>query len=245
MRINYCFMVFVIVLLCYSSFGQNDFESQLTHSTKYKAIDVIDSVHGIDIYERLNFRLSSDSVRNCKGYACNGLIKDFYDDGNVIHQGFYVDGQLNNYTNYYPNGKVERTFKIIDDFKSIMTLFYSSGTVKSIHKFDNIAFYYWEDFYPNGQQSYLMEMSSDMEYPNAKKHWAENGQLLGEIVIENKKDLTFQQNDYHADGTSKIKGHLIYEQKLHSHTKHGKWEYYDEQGKLVKTEVYEHDILLD
>ena len=245
MNIKNYLILFGIVLAVYSSYGQSDFESQLTNSRTFKALEVIDSVHGISIYERLNFRLSSDSMRHFKGYPCNGLIKDYYVSGSVIHQGFYVDGQLNDYTNYYPNGKIERTFKIIDDFKSVMTLFYSDGTVKSIHKFNDIAFYYWEDFYPNGQQSYLMEMSSDMEYPNAKKHWSQNGQLLGEIVIEDQKSLTFQQNDYHADGTPKIKGHLIYEQKLHSHTKHGKWEYYDKKGKLIKTEVYEHDNLLD
>ena len=245
MVIKKYFILALILLFTSISYCQNNLELQIPKAKRYTAEEAIDSIHGIDMYERLNFRLSWDSVRNCKGYACNGLIKDHYIDGSIIHKGFYVDGQLNNYTNYYPDGKLERSFKIIDDLRSIMTLYYPDGTVKSKHKYNDITPHYWEDFYSNGQPSYLMEMSNDLEYPTVKKHWSEKGKLLGELVLENKKELIFQQNEYYNDGTQKTKGHLIYEQKLHSHTKHGKWMYYDEKGKLTKTEVYVHDKLVD
>ncbi len=118
---------------------QTNTEYQLPQNKKYKPSEAIDSIHGIAIYERLNHRLSWDSVRNCKGYACNGLITDYYLDGSVLHKGFYVDGQLNNYSNYYPNGTVEREFKLIDDRRSIMNLYYPDGTLKSKHKYQDIT----------------------------------------------------------------------------------------------------------
>ncbi|MBL4623884.1 MAG: hypothetical protein JKY42_01900 [Flavobacteriales bacterium] len=245
MNLESYIIFFGIMLFALASYSQNNLEYQLPKAKRYVPEEVIDSIHGIDMYERLNFRLSWDSIRNCKGYACNGLIRDYYVDSSIIHKGFYVDGQLNNYTNYYPDGKLERSFKIIDDFRSVMILYYPNGIMKSKHKYNDIIPYYWEDFYTDGQQSYFMEMSNDLEYHLTKKHWSEEGALLGELILENKKKLIFQQNDYYHDGTQKVKGHLIYEQKLHSHTKHGRWMYYDETGKLTKTETYEHDRLAE
>src|SRR5689334_12695522 len=69
---------------------------------------VYDSTYGINIYEALNMNTGGDSTRNdVKGYALQGWMEDFYPDGKVLHKGYYIDGQLKAYKNFYPNGQLE------------------------------------------------------------------------------------------------------------------------------------------
>jgi antitoxin component YwqK of YwqJK toxin-antitoxin module len=124
-----CFLIPEILL------AQQDLTSQLPKAKRYDPKEVIDEEYGINLYEKLNIRLSSDSVRNCKGYACSGWVEDYYTNGAVLHKGYYIDGQLKIYKNFYPNGNVEREYKIIDDYKSNMKKYYENGTLKSDIKY--------------------------------------------------------------------------------------------------------------
>lgn len=241
MRIS---LFLTILMIAGTGFSQNIFEQQIPKPKRYTPEEVIDSIHGIEIYEKLNFRLHWDSVRNCKGYACNGLVQDYYVSGAILHKGIYHEGQLTGYTNYYPNGKIERYFRIIDDFRSEMNLYYDDGVIKSRHKYKDGTPILWEDHYPNGQKSYFMHMDDGHEYYISKKHWLEDGHLLAEMVLIDKKKMLFKQNEYYKTGKSKMKGQLIYNHKMYSYYKTGKWNYYDENGKLIKQEIYDHGELV-
>jgi len=97
----------------------------------YAPEDVVDEKFGIIKYEPLNIMLGKDSIRNdARGYAANGYIEDYYKSGQLLHKGFYVDGQLKVYKNYFPNGKVERNFRLTDIKKSKMTIYYADGKIK-------------------------------------------------------------------------------------------------------------------
>ena len=87
------------------------------------------------LYEPLNMVLAGDSVRMENGYAVNNWKEDFYDDGTLLHRGYYIDGQLKVYKNYYPNGQIEREFKNIDGFRSLQKKFYADGILKSEVKY--------------------------------------------------------------------------------------------------------------
>src|SRR4051812_15041222 len=87
------------------SFAQ--FFGQVPVPNKYDAAKVIDPDYGITMYEKLNFYTGGDSVRNDKkGYACQGWLEDVYETGTDIHKGFYEDGHLKVYKNFFPNGNV-------------------------------------------------------------------------------------------------------------------------------------------
>ena len=74
----------------------------IAQSKSYAPEAVIDEKFGIQIYEPLNIMLGKDTIRNDEnGYAANGFIEDFYTSGQLLHKGFYVDGQLKLYKNYY------------------------------------------------------------------------------------------------------------------------------------------------
>ena len=54
------------------------FTGQIPQAKKYKFQEVYDSTYGINIYEKLNFGLGGDSIRNDKkGYACQGWVEDY------------------------------------------------------------------------------------------------------------------------------------------------------------------------
>ena len=100
--------------------------------------------------------LGGDTVRNDQdGYAANGYLEDFYTTGQLLHKGFYVDGQLKVYKNYYPNGKVERNFRMVDLKKSKMDIFYKDGTPKSKIVYVGSEALKWEDYYPNGTLEFI------------------------------------------------------------------------------------------
>ena len=100
-------MRFLLTILCAAillpTFGQK--QKNLTKYYKFEAI--YDSTMGIDIYEKLNFAMGGDSVRYTgKGYAAQNTWEDYYDNGAVLHTGYYIDGQLRSYKNFFPGGKV-------------------------------------------------------------------------------------------------------------------------------------------
>ena len=105
-----------------TSVAQNNLKDKSLYNDTYIPDAVIDEKYGITMFEPLNMMLGSDTVRNDRnGYAANGYQEDYYSTGQLLHKGFYVDGQLKVYKNYFPNGEVERNFRMVDLKKSKMT----------------------------------------------------------------------------------------------------------------------------
>src|ERR1035437_11083976 len=104
-------LLFLFISIIKLSFAQS---FGTTQPNKYKASKVVDPVYGIRMYEKLNFAIGGDSVRNDrKGYAAQDWVQDLYESGRVLHRGCYEDGHLKIYKNFFGNGNVERVFKIL------------------------------------------------------------------------------------------------------------------------------------
>ena len=97
--------------------------------------------------------LHSDSTRIEEGYAVNGWKEDHYSTGELLHKGYYIEGQLKVYKNFYPNGNIERNFKAIDSFKSKLTLFYPMEKSK-VKSYSNDFAMEWTDYNENGDISF-------------------------------------------------------------------------------------------
>ncbi|MFQ5334680.1 MAG: toxin-antitoxin system YwqK family antitoxin [Flavobacteriales bacterium] len=230
-------IITVFVGLCVS--GQDYIKKQLPTPIKYDPTEIIDSIYGITLYEKLNFRLGGDSVRNCGGYACEGWIEDHYKDGSMNHRGYYVDGHLKIYKNYFPNGQLERDFRIIDDYKSIMRIYYKDGTLKSEIRYNGKDAYKWQDFYSNGQLEYYEEYNKGMDYYVAQKSYFKDGKPENILELDNKKKRIFLKKEYYPNGQVKEEGILQYSMDLFDYRKVGKWSSYNEDGKLIKDTFYE------
>jgi len=237
MTVKNIFLVLIVFNLNSFCFAQFDFDDQLPEDKKYTE-DIIDEVYGITIYEPLNMGLSADSVRMEKGYAINNWKEDYYTNGQLLHKGYYIDGQLKVYKNYYPDGTLERDFKNIDGFRSKCSLYYPNGNVKSEITYLDGSAILWIDYYDNGNMEYFEEYHKDFLYHIAKKSFYESGQVESLLEITSKKKLNFIIYEYFENGTKKMDGTMKYDMNRYDYYKTGVWIYYSESGSESKHETY-------
>jgi antitoxin component YwqK of YwqJK toxin-antitoxin module len=223
----------ILLILIFSiklSFAQ--FFGQIPVPVKYNEAKVLDPVYGITMYEKLNFYTGGDSVRNDKkGYACQGWMEDIYETGTTLHKGFYEDGHLKTYKNFYSNGNVERSFKLVDFKVCQLQLFYPDGKIKS-----DIIYYdgnpqKWTDYYPNGQIEYTEENSKSMEYLIFRKSYLEDGKPQELFEMTDSKKKIYSKKEYYENGNIKSEGTMKYNPAVIDYQKDGAWIEYDESGK--------------
>jgi len=220
------------LLLILPTFAQND------EAKKYMPEAVIDAKYGITMYKNLNIMLGSDTVRNVNGYAANGYVKDFYVTGQMLHKGFYVEGQLKVYRNYYPDGTVERNFRMIDIKKAKMDLYYKDGTPKSKIIYVEGEAQRWEDYYPNGTLEFIEVYDKNVEYYIEKGNYFEDGSPENTLVLENKKKLIYMQTYFHENGKVKKVGQMKFLRTEFDYQNIGIWKVYDNTGKAIKEVKY-------
>jgi len=216
---------------------QKNLDKQVKPKIKYDA-SIVDEDLGIDIYEPLNMFLAADSVRACDGYNCDGWVTDYYKNGEPIHKGFYVDGQLKVYKNFYPDGQVERDFITIDNYSCSYKLYYPDGTVKSKIKYINGEPIVWSDFYEDGSKKFYEQFHKSMTYHIQKKSFYKGGQVQDELVLLSKKKLNYDKNLYHQNGQVKVDGNMFFNKASYDYTKTGTWKHYNADGKVTKELVY-------
>jgi len=208
-------------------------------TTKYEAEKVMDPTYGIIMYEKLNPQIGGDSSRSDKkGYAVQGWEEDFYVSGGLLHKGYYEDGQLRTYKNFYENGNVERSFKIIDFKRCGMEMFYPDGKLKSTLIYYNGSVLKATDYYPNGQIEYEIENDKNMNFILYRRSYTADGKPQEIFECTNEKKKLFYQKEYHENGNLRTEGILKFNPYKMDYMKDGDWKIYDVKGKFIKTEKY-------
>lgn len=232
-------MRFLLVIIC-TVFFLPAFSQKQKNTTKYYKFEAIyDSTMGIDIYEKLNFAMGGDSVRyNAKGYAAQNTWEDYYENGAVLHTGYYVDGQLRSYKNYFPDGKLERQFQQVDYFRNQMTIYYPDGHVRS-----DIIYYQGgeestHEFYENGNPEIAEEYAKKMDYLLFRTFYYENGKTQSDLQLVDKKKKKYYLKEYYENGNMQDEGPMQYYPEIDNFMKDGTWKVYDESGKLIATQEF-------
>ncbi len=226
-----------LLLIGLQFWAQQDLEKQIVREPEYTE-SIVDDVYGITHYESLNIALNGDSVRMKQGYAVNGWIEDFYTSGKMLHRGYYIEGQLKIYKNFYPNGNIERDFANIDNFRSKLTVYYNDGTLKSQVKYIEGYAKLWIDYYDNGKMEYYEEYHKGLSYHIAKRSYYKNGQPSSLMELTHKKKLTYDFTEYYENGGLKTKGYLVYNKNVYDYQKAGTWVHYNTDGSESKEERY-------
>ncbi len=223
----------LVIIFCFSVvtiFAQ--FKGQVAEPKKYNPAKAIDPDYGIIMYEKLNFQTGGDSVRNDKkGYACQGWVEDYYEGGQLIHKGYYEDGHLKIYKNYFPNSNVERNFKINDMKRCAMMIYYEDGKVKSDINYFQGSPQVWTDYYNNGQIEFTEENTKSMEYLIQRKSYSKDGKPQELMELTNPKKKIYSKKEYYENGNIKAEGNMIFNQGMFDYQKDGNWTVYDESGK--------------
>ena len=226
-------LLFLLTITFEFAFAQ--FRGQVQEAKKYNPAKVVDPDYGIMMYEKLNFQTGGDSVRNDrKGYACQGWVEDHYENGELLHKGYYEDGHLKIYKNFFPNGNVERSFKVNDTKRCALQIFYDDNKLKSdINYFEGNP-QVWTDYYHNGQIEYYEENTKSMEYLIARKSFTEDGKPQELFELTNPKKKIYSKKEYYENGAIKGEGEMIFNPSVFDYQKDGVWTVYDEKGKATK-----------
>lgn len=231
--------VLLILFACIAQFSYAQMFGNIEEVTKYKASDVVDSVYGIRMYDALNMQIGGDSIRNNKkGYACQGWVSDFYESGKLLHKGYYEDGQLKIYKNYFETGTLERNFKQTDLNKGLMQLYYPDGKLKSEITYLNGGVLTATDYYHNGQIEYIIENVKTLEYLVLRKSFSEDGKPQEIFELVNAKKNIYSQKEYYENGNLKAEGPLKFHPYKNDYIKDGIWKIYNESGSLLKEEKW-------
>lgn len=225
------------------AFAQVDYEKQMPHSVKFDRT-IIDSVYGIQHYEPLNIMLSGDSIRMCGTYACQNQVKDFYVSGELLHAGFYTNGQLKSYKNYFPNGNLERDFRAIDLYRSQVKIYFENGQLKSQVKYNEGEPQEWTDYYENGQIEMTEEKTKACTYHVFARTFYSDGKARKALELTDKKKLVYSYKEHFTNGQVSIDGSKMYNEELGDYINVGIWKYYNESGSLVKEEKFDNGTLV-
>jgi antitoxin component YwqK of YwqJK toxin-antitoxin module len=236
-----------LILTCLAVFSAKaQIGTQKNNQQFYVFETIYDSAAGINIYEKLNKLMGGDSMRyTAKGYSAQNWWEDYYKSGKLLHRGFYVEGQLRIYKNFYENGQVERDFHTIDYFRYQMILYYPDGKVRS-----DITYYDGEpettnEYYPNGQLEFSEEMAKKNEYLITRKFFFENGSPQSSMELLDKKKKVYAVKEYFENGFLQNEGAMKYYAEIDNYMKEGIWNVYDDKGKQISTEEYVHGQLIE
>jgi antitoxin component YwqK of YwqJK toxin-antitoxin module len=232
-------LIVTIVLVLFMLPLSAQFGKQKDTRKYYVFAEVYDSSLGIAAYEKLNRLMGGDSVRyNLKGYAAQGWWEDYYKTGTIMHSGYYQDGMLTTYKNFYESGQLEREFKSIDYFRYQMVLYWPNGKVRSDIIYYSGAEEITHEYYETGTPEFLEEYSDKCDYLKFRQFYYENGNLQSDMQLVNKKKQTYSHKEYFENGKVQTEGSMQYYPEIDNYMKEGKWNVYDETGKLISIEEY-------
>ena len=228
---------FLIALLIFG-FGVSAqrFADQIPQLKRYKQSEILDSVNGIHIYDKLIGALGGDSVKyNKQGYNIQGWNEEYYLNGNILHKGYYVDGKIKILKNYYENGQLERSFINPDPLHAVMNLYYENGQPKlRISYYDGKPQKTYQ-YYETGLPKLSEEKEKDLKYTTSHKEWFPSGQIYKELELIDLKEKKFKSTLYYPNGQIKEQGNYVLASDGQKLEKLGTWTYFDEKGKKIKS----------
>lgn len=198
---------------------------------------MIDSIYGITFYEEYNGILRGDSVRYCGSVRCQLWIEDFYTGGELLHKGFYVDGKVHQYKNFYPDGTLEREFKGNEGYKASAKLYYPNGKLKSEVNYFNGEVTLWIDYNEEGIVVFTERFTKKRQYEYLRFFY-ENGSPEKTMELTDKKKRLYSYTEYYASGKIKAEGTKLYDESRSDYVEQGNWKFYDENGQLTREQNY-------
>lgn len=215
-------------------------------NSTYEPKEVYSLENGVTMYEKFNQRSTSSELRlNDKGKPISGFVMDKYSHGCVLHEGYYQKGKLLFYTNYHPNGKVERVFKIIDTKKSKLKIYYRNGKLKSEIVYSDNAAIKWTDFFQNGQIAFYEEFEKELQYHISRIYYFENGNVESSLKLKDKRRLIFACESYFDTGGIKSKSRVIFNQSKQDYVLLGKVDWYRKDGTKILENDYENTLMFN
>ena len=220
-----------LIFFLFLSFG-------LLAQKRYDPKEVIDERYGITMYNEMVRPAGGDSVRLCDGSPCGGYIEDYYTNGQMMHKGYYIDGKIRIYRNWYPDGQLERKFMVLDDHKAKLTTYYKGGNEKSTVIYIDEEVREWEDLYENGNTEFEEKYVKRQPYVVYRRFFYEDGTPQDIMEFEKRRKKLYLKTEYFKSGQKKVQGFVVYSEQIMDYAKSGDWKEYNKEGKLIKKTNY-------
>ncbi len=219
--------------------AQEDDSSLLVHDEYFvEGFDNADPSPDLHRYDRMNRLLGGEERRQCNGRPCEGWVEDHYPDGTLKHRGHYTEGQLAIYRNFYPDGRLERHFRALDNVRSVMRTYHVNGVPRSEVKYYRGRSLRYRDHYTNGQLRYAEQRHPKEPYFLRMDLYAADGKPISLLKLVDRRQVIFEQNEYHPDGSLKSRGRARYDRARADIRKVGIWQHFSSAGELLREEEY-------
>ena len=224
--------------LCSNIFSQK-FSDQVPQLKRYTPAQVMDPDYGIILFNKMSPGMGGDSIRYTKdGYNAQGWQEDFYVSGKLLHKGFYVDGYIKIFKNFYESGQMERNLIVVDAKRCKLDIYYEDGKIRSSITFFDGNTQNQYDFFKTGTPEYVEENDKDIEFLYKRNSYFENGLPASLFELIDKKTKKYTKKEFYENGRVKEEGTMYFRKDMGDYLKEGLWTYYDEKGNTLKTETY-------
>lgn len=235
------YRIYLLILLAVNFMFSANSIAQINAKKVFSFRQIYDSTEGIELYDKFNPVAGGDSIRkDTTGHPINIIVEDHYPDGNILHKGSYQNGITLYYTNFYPDGRTERTFRALSEKKYEMKKYYQNSLLKSDLIFYESKTIYWCEYYPNNQLSYCEEYDKKHKQLLKRCSYYMDGkpQSLFVPLPESKKEKLYSLKDYFTNGQMEEDALFYYNPETFDFVKHGEDKEYDESGKLISDIEY-------
>jgi len=236
--------VFLFIALISHKEGIAQSDTALLTDSNYAAFDTID--FAITDYDKYTPILGGKEFRLRNGNKVNGMLKDFYPDSTLKHKGYYTQGQLvTTYKNYFPDGKLERSFVLSGTSKLTIQSYYPNGKAKEYIEYRKGEIVKYVDYYPNGKIASIEEHDKKKGLYTVYKTFYRSGKIKTSLELVDKKKWAYYQKEYYPSGKIKEEGPVLYNKAYYDYQKEGSWKVYNEDGSLKETqEFYQGELIL-
>ncbi len=230
--------------LCASSLFTLEAQGQPSEEPLFaeELFDIPDSLLGtstpIDAYDALNQALGGDSVRVCDGRPCTGKVEDHYPDGVLEHRGYYQDGRLLVYKNFWPSGALEREYQVVSNTRSSLTTYHPNGQLRTVAVYVKGDQRSYAEHYVNGQLRYAEERHTDLPVYTRMDLFAPDGRPISTLALVDKKRVVMAQKEYWPNGQVRCEGRSQYDRQQGDSGRIGEWVYFDDHGQPLRKESY-------
>ena len=196
-------------------------------------------------YEKYNKFTNGKSVRMCDKKPCNGIQKDFWENGILKHKALYKNRKIvDGYENYYDNSQLERKFTVFPDNNAEMVSYFNDGVIKSNEEYFNQKLIKKVTFYPNGKVECTEEYDKTKEYLIKQNFYFMDGSPQSTMEIVVIKDKIYITKNYFNSGLIKEEGLKKFDEKTNKYLKNGIWKLYNSNGLLLKKVEYKNDEII-
>jgi antitoxin component YwqK of YwqJK toxin-antitoxin module len=170
----------------------------------------------------------------------------WYSQSQIADDFHYQHGHVINGTAWYPDGRLKQKAVTIND-TCVITTYYSSGVVQRL------------DYEVKGRQVHVIYYCENgliaAEDFVGKEYGYKQYRCDGSLIAEGRKNREGQligiYREWNSEGKMVVKGNFIDCEKCEMSVvqggggkKDGKWKYYNEEGKLIRTELYKSGQLI-